>query len=106
MIETGPHWQLRRNAFKHAFSLSTLRFFQDTIKVLTSQLVDILIKKSANEQAIKMDVLFGRLTIDVICKVGFDLDIHALEDSALFQVDFCIFLFLICCGIFCSMVLC
>ena len=83
-VKTGPHWQLRRNSFKHAFSITSLRSFQDAIKALTDQLVDILAKKAPS--VVKMDVLFGQLTIDVICKVGFGLDIHALQDSPLFQV--------------------
>jgi len=32
-----------------------------------------------------MDELFGRLTVDVICKTAFQLDISAIEMSALFQ---------------------
>ena len=35
---------------------------------------------------IPIDVLFGQLTIDVICNIAFQMDIHALKNSAMFQV--------------------
>ena len=86
-IETGPHWQLRRNAFKHSFSMSFLRNFHGIIRGLSEEVVDILDEKiSVGRAPVPVDVLFGQLTIDVICKVGFGMDIHALKNSALFQV--------------------
>ena len=86
-IETGPHWQLRRNAFKHSFSMSFLRHFNEVIRGLVEEVVGIMDQKIADGKVpVQVDVLFGQLTIDVICKVGFGMDINALKGSALFQV--------------------
>eukprot|EP01035_Chromulina_nebulosa_P026222 gene26222-34308_t len=85
-IETGPHWQLRRNAFKHSFSMSFLRHFNEVIRGLVEEVVGIMDQKIADGKVpVQVDVLFGQLTIDVICKVGFGMDINALKGSALFQ---------------------
>lgn len=89
-IETGPHWQLRRNAFKHSFSMSFLRHFNDIVRGFVEEVVDIMDEKIAagKKVPVQVDVLFGQLTIDVICKVGFGMDINALKGSALFQVSY------------------
>ena len=67
--------------------MSFLRHFNEVIRRLVAEVVDIIDQKIADGNVpIQVDVLFGQLTIDVICKVGFGMDINALKGSALFQV--------------------
>ena len=87
--ESAPRWKLRRIFFQDAFSKTSLQYFSDNIQGSVHELISVLINKSREKEVpIKIDVLFGQLTVDVICKVGFGIDIKALEDSAIFRVNF------------------
>ena len=101
-LVSGPDWQLRRNSFKHSFSLTGLRIFQDKMIMLTqrmSQKIEDLAQNSSN--LIELDMIFGQMTIDVICMMAFGIDFKAMDNSAIFQVieeptlDFHFFLFAI-----------
>ncbi len=87
-LVTGKDWQMRRTMFKHSFSSNSLRNFHDIMRSLTDKMVTVL--KTATKQSskpIELDVLFGQMTMDVICNVAFGFDIKALDTSPLFMVS-------------------
>jgi len=66
--------------------MQSLQYFQQTIKLLVDRATDELKSCcSKSPGVIPIDVLFGQLTIDVICNVAFQMDIKALKNSELFQ---------------------
>ncbi len=85
LLQTGNEWQKRRDSFKLSFSNNSLRHFQDVLKELTSKLItklnERIQKGEAGEAVVEMDVLFGQMTIDVICSLAFNYDVKALDDS-------------------------
>ena len=91
IIETGPDWALRRGMFKHSFSMISLQKLQHLVHSLSEKLSKKLMEqiKASSDKApiIEMDVLFGQLTMDVICSVAFGFEMNALDNSQLFQVD-------------------
>ena len=84
LLTTGPEWQLRRDSFKTSFSMTSVRSFQGVVKGLLSKCVAKLhdLVEQGND-IVEVDALFGQMTTDVICQVGFGYDIKALEGSEL-----------------------
>ena len=87
-LVTGPDWQLRRTSFKHSFSFSKLRTFEDILKELTTKMILKFEELSKTTGIIEVDKVFGQLTLDVICRVAFGYDMNALDDTQLFEVRF------------------
>ena len=88
-LAPGSDWQLRRSSFKHSFSFSSLRQFQDKIIELTqrlSALIEDTSRKSPNS-VVELDKIFGQMTIDVICMIAFGIDINAMDNSLIFQAS-------------------
>lgn len=56
------------------------------IKTLSNKVCDILIENSKINQLFDMEEIFRRFSLDVICKVLFQYDLEALDDSIEYQV--------------------
>lgn len=84
-IDTNEEWKLRRTKFRHPFSYSTLRGFTDEMKELIDTLCGKIDSKILTNEAIPVDVLFGQLAMDTICRVAFSYDLKALHDSEDFK---------------------
>ena len=80
-LDTGKAWQLRRSSFKHAFTSTTLRHFDKIIFKYVSKMSSILEIEAKSENIVKVDKLFGKMTIDIICGVAFAFEINALDNS-------------------------
>lgn len=85
-LDTGPEWKKRRTAFRQSFSMTQLKSCQEQLKLLTAKLISSLRESAEKGEAIGIDRIFGQVTVDVICSVGFQYDMHAMEDSQISQV--------------------
>lgn len=84
-IDSGPEWKKRRNAFRQSFSMIALKQFNERLHLLSKKLLESLKDCSEKKSAVELDLLFGQLTVDVICSLAFQYDLHAMENSALSQ---------------------
>lgn len=66
--------------------MNNLRHFQDEVAKVVNKACAIVDKAAESDSILNIDVIFGQLTIDVICEVAFQLDIKALDNSKIFQV--------------------
>jgi len=84
-LDTNEEWKLRRSILKTAFSMNNVSKFGSIIKAKSSEMCSIL-KESANSaEVVQIDLLFGKLVLDIICKVAFDFELDALSNSTMFQ---------------------
>eukprot|EP01038_Epipyxis_sp_PR26KG_P004041 gene4041-5783_t len=84
-LDTNSDWKIRRQAFRHSFTATSLRSFQNEVVEKSLRLCSILNEHCCSKQPVEIDKLFGKLTIDIICNIAFQLDIDALGDSETFQ---------------------
>lgn len=82
----GVDWELRRRAFRPAFSVSGLRQHESIIRAIVGQVSEIFHKAAVNNEIVEVDKLCGKMTVDVICSVAFQYPINALGDSPKFQL--------------------
>ena len=73
--QTGPEWQKRRSAFRRAFSTSCLRHHLNSISHITTAIADILEAKCDSQEIFRIDDVFQCLTIEIICKMAFEMDL-------------------------------
>ena len=50
---------------------------------MLSKLISILEEEAKNEKIVKIDKLFGKMTLDIICEVAFSFEMNALDNSEL-----------------------
>ena len=81
-MDTNAEWKVRRSSFRHSFNSSSLREFQDTIRKFSLRMCEELGAQADAGEVVPIDELFGRLTVDVIGKLGFQYELGALEGSA------------------------
>ena len=84
-FDTNEDWKTRRAKFRHPFSSSTLRRFENDVKALVSVLNEKIRSYVLTGVAVEIDKLFGQLTMDAICRIAFAYELHALEDSSEFN---------------------
>jgi hypothetical protein len=83
----GVEWKRRRGAFRQAFTVSNVRHFQSEMRAMSQNLSSRLLRAAEIGSVLEIDTLFGQLAVDVICNVGFQYDMHALNGkSDMFQV--------------------
>jgi hypothetical protein len=85
-LDTGPEWQIRRNILKRPFTHSNLRKFKNIITSAGERVCAKLDQAAESGQPVEIDMIFGQMAIDVICEVGFDFKLGALNDPSKFQV--------------------
>ena len=85
-MDTGPEWKLRRGAFRHPFSSSALQQKELIIQRHVNKLCGQLEESACRGETVQIDKLFGKMTIDVICDVAFQIDMDELKLSQQFQV--------------------
>jgi cytochrome P450 len=83
--DTNEDWKIRRNSFRHPFSVSALQKFNGAVKGLVDRLCEKISVAARASQVIELDKLLGQLAMDAICRVAFSYDLHALDDSDEFQ---------------------
>ena len=75
--QTGPDWQKRRNAFRRAFSTTCLRAHMGSISRITTAIADSLEGKCDSGEIFRIDDVFQCLTIEIISKMAFEMDVSA-----------------------------
>lgn len=86
-MDSNEEWLIRRTTFRKSFSMMFLKTKLEVINGFVSKLSNKLRVLAQNaDNSIEMDKLFGQLTVDIICKVAFQLDLNALDDSNTFQM--------------------
>jgi cytochrome P450 len=81
-LDTGPDWQMRRNIFRKAFSNACLRTQISVMSQTINKLLVHLDTIALSGDAVMIDEVFIQLTIGVICNLGFDLDVKALDSTS------------------------
>jgi cytochrome P450 len=81
-VDTGPEWQLRRNAFRKAFSNMSLRAHTPSITKLNEKLCRFMEEKAKSGEIFAIDDAFTELTIGVICEVAFEMDAKAFDHTS------------------------
>mmetsp|Transcript_14871 Transcript_14871/g.22365 ORF Transcript_14871/g.22365 Transcript_14871/m.22365 type:complete len:458 (+) Transcript_14871:45-1418(+) len=74
-VETGQEWQKRRSSFRKAFSTLCLKNHISSVSSISASACDEIDKYCQSNQVLKIDVLFQRLTLEIICKVAFEMDL-------------------------------
>ena len=73
--QTGPEWQKRRGAFRKAFSNMCLRKQMESITSIVDGMMNKLQTYCDTGEVIRIDDIFSSLTIQVITKIAFGMDI-------------------------------
>ena len=83
-MPTDEEWRKRRTAFSKSFGNRVIKG-EHQVKILRSiieKFMDKLRESEKASKAVNIDELFGQLTVDVICEVGFEYYIGALDNSS------------------------
>lgn len=83
-LDTNDEWRMRRNKFRHPFSVSSVRSFESDVNSLVSKLCGIIGSAADASKPLQIDRLFGQLAMDAICRMAFTYELSALDDSAEF----------------------
>ncbi|XP_040268614.1 cholesterol 24-hydroxylase-like isoform X1 [Bufo bufo] len=75
------HWHKQRRIMDPAFSRPYLMGLMGTFNEKAEELMEKLDEKADNKTEVKMHDLLNRMTLDVIAKVAFDLELNALHDD-------------------------
>ncbi|XP_073494639.1 cholesterol 24-hydroxylase-like [Phyllobates terribilis] len=79
------HWHKQRRLMDPAFSKSFLMGSMQTFNEKAEDMVDKLAEMADWKQHIKMHEMFGRVTLDVIAKIAFAMDVRSILDD---QIQF------------------
>lgn len=94
-VDTGPEWSKRRNMFRKAFSTLCLRYHVSSVSSVVSKITEYLSLAAKEHLPVKIDDVLQQLTIEVICKMAFEMDLNHTESGDLrktFQSIFEVFL--------------
>ncbi|XP_069591485.1 cholesterol 24-hydroxylase-like isoform X2 [Ranitomeya imitator] len=75
------HWHKQRRLMDPAFSKSFLIRSMQTFNEKAEDMVDKLLEMADWKQEIKMHDMFGRVTLDVIAKIAFAMDVDSILDE-------------------------
>nr|XP_033807542.1 cholesterol 24-hydroxylase [Geotrypetes seraphini] len=75
------HWHTQRRIMDPAFSRTYLIGLMDVFNEKAEDLMDILAEKADGKTEVQMHNLLSRVTLDVIAKVAFGLELNALHDD-------------------------
>ncbi|XP_792255.3 cholesterol 24-hydroxylase isoform X1 [Strongylocentrotus purpuratus] len=75
-------WSQRRALFNPAFHRQYLKGLMDIFNDSADRLVQDLMKRADGQTVVTMRDKFNSITLDVIGKVGFGLDLNAMEDPS------------------------
>ncbi len=67
--------------------MNHLRNFKSELKLISSKMSMMVSKYAESGDVLLIDKLFGQMSIDVICKIAFQYDLRALDESARFLVS-------------------
>ena len=81
-LDTNSSWSQRRSLFRHPFSATVLKQFENSIHEIVSNMCDSLDEVAASEDSVELDVVFQKLAMDVICKVAFQYTLEGKFSSA------------------------
>jgi cytochrome P450 len=85
-MNSDSEWKKRRQAFRHAFNPVSLRSFDPVLNELVHNLCNKIDDVADQNLAIQIDSWFSRFALDVIFRVGFELDCDFLHDDKAFEV--------------------
>ncbi len=86
-MPTNQGWKARRQAFRHAFTTTSLKHYEHTMKRLLDKLCSILDQHVANHSILPIDDLFGKFTLDTIYNVSFEMDKNFMDNDEEYQVS-------------------
>ncbi len=67
--------------------MSNVRHFQSEMRVMAEKLSSRLLQAAEAGSVLEIDTLFGQLAVDVICSVGFQYDMRAMDGASdMFQM--------------------
>ncbi|XP_073433816.1 cholesterol 24-hydroxylase-like [Dendrobates tinctorius] len=72
------HWHKQRRLMDPAFSKSFLMGSMQTFNEKAEDMVDKLLEMADWKQQIKMHQMFGRVTLDIIAKIAFAMDVQSI----------------------------
>ncbi|XP_075049445.1 HHIP-like protein 1 isoform X3 [Mixophyes fleayi] len=75
------HWHKQRRVMDPAFSRTYLMGLMGTFNEKAEELVDTLAESADGERPVGMHQMLSRLTLDVIAKVAFGMDLSSLRDD-------------------------
>ncbi|XP_071970286.1 cholesterol 24-hydroxylase-like isoform X2 [Engystomops pustulosus] len=75
------HWHKQRRIMDPAFSRPYLMGLMGTFNEKAEELMERLTEKAESKSEVNMHELLNRMTLDVIAKVAFDIDLNALHDD-------------------------
>ncbi|KAM4662409.1 cholesterol 24-hydroxylase-like [Discoglossus pictus] len=75
------HWHKQRRLMDPAFSRTYLIGLMGTFNEKAEELMEKLGEKAEQQSEVKMHELLNRMTMDVIAKVAFDMELNALHDD-------------------------
>ncbi|KAM5129710.1 cholesterol 24-hydroxylase-like [Mantella aurantiaca] len=75
------HWHSQRRLMDPAFSRSFLMGLMGPFNDKAEELMEALAEEADGETEVKMHDMFNKVTLDVIAKVAFDMDLNTLHDS-------------------------
>ncbi|XP_063295804.1 cholesterol 24-hydroxylase-like isoform X1 [Pelobates fuscus] len=75
------HWHQQRRVIDPAFSKLYLIGLMAPFNENAEHLTQVLLEKADGKQVVKMHDLMNRLTLDIIAKVAFAMDLNCLEDE-------------------------
>ncbi|XP_069064402.1 cholesterol 24-hydroxylase-like isoform X2 [Pleurodeles waltl] len=76
------HWHKQRRIMDPAFNRTYLMNLMGPFNEKAEELMEILAEKADGHEGVKMHEMMNRLTLDVIAKVAFGLELNALHDDS------------------------
>jgi cytochrome P450 len=71
---------MRRQKFRHAFTSSSLRNYEDKMSQLVAKLTEKLQSATETKDIIYLDSLFGQFSMEVIFSLGFEMEMNLLDN--------------------------
>ena len=88
-LDTNAAWKSRRQAFRHAFTNTSLKHHDTCINKLLDKMCEILDRHATEHSVVLIDDIFTKFVLDVIYSVGFVLDKNFLDDDEAYHVRYC-----------------
>lgn len=85
-LDTNAAWKLRRNSFRHAFTTSSLKHFEDDMERICLQLCEKIDGYAESGEVLSIGHLFGRMTLDMLFTIGFDAPLDFLNKKDVYEV--------------------
>jgi cytochrome P450 len=86
-LDTNAAWKSRRQAFRHAFTTTSLKHYEKHMNILLDKMCCILDRHVKEKTVLPIDDLFAKFTLDVIYTVGFELEKNFMENEVEYRVS-------------------